>query len=126
MKKEQVETSIEKNVQNFETQFKKSTTQLLILHLLSKREVYAYEFISETLKLTDNVYKMPLLYHIMNKLESDGFIEKSRREISENNRVRVYYRITERGIHYLNEITGAYSRLSQSVSSILFEEESNP
>ena len=80
MKKEQVETSIEKNVQNFETQFKKSTTQLLILHLLS------------------------------------------RREISENNRVRVYYRITERGIHYLNEITGAYSRLSQSVSSILFGE----
>ena len=80
MKKEQVETSIEKNVQNFETQFKKSTTQLLILHLLSKRE------------------------------------------ISENNRVRVYYRITERGIHYLNEITGAYSRLSQSVSSILFGE----
>lgn len=73
-----------------------------------------------------NVYKMPLLYHIMNKLESDGFIEKSRREISENNRVRVYYRITERGIHYLNEITGAYSRLSQSVSSILFGEESNP
>lgn len=84
MKKEQVETSIEKNVQNFETQFKKSTTQLLILHLLSKRE------------------------------------------ISENNRIRVYYRITERGIHYLNEITGAYSRLSQSVSSILFGEESNP
>lgn len=80
MKKEQVETSIEKNVQNFETQFKKSTTQLLILHLLSKRE------------------------------------------ISENNRIRVYYRITERGIHYLNEITGAYSRLSQSVSSILFGE----
>ncbi len=80
MKKEQAETSIEKKVQNFETQFKKSTTQLLILHLLSKRE------------------------------------------ISENNRIRVYYRITERGIHYLNEITGAYSRLSQSVSSILFGE----
>lgn len=125
MNKEQPEISIEKNVQNFETQFKKSTTQLLILHLLNIREMYAYEFISETLKLTDNVYKMPLLYHIMNKLETDGFIEKSRREISDNNRVRIYYRITEKGIQYLNEITETYSRLSQSVNSILFGEESN-
>lgn len=112
MNTEKSEAAITKNVQNFETQIKKSTTQLLILRLLKEREMYAYEFISETLKLTNHVYKMPLLYHIMSKLESDGFIEKSRREISENNRVRVYYRITEMGMQYLNEITVVYTKLN--------------
>ncbi len=119
MNKNEAGTGIRKSVQNFETQFKKSTTQLLILHLLRTREMYAYEFISETLKLTNGVYKMPLLYHIMGRLESDGFIEKSRREISENNRVRIYYRITEKGIQYLDEITETYMKLCQSVSSVL-------
>ena len=119
MNKNEAGTGIRKSVQNFETQFKKSTTQLLILHLLRTREMYAYEFISETLELTNGVYKMPLLYHIMGRRESDGFIEKSRREISENNRVRVYYRITEKGNRYLHKITETYLKLCQSVSSVL-------
>lgn len=113
------ETSDNKNVQNFETQFKKSTTQLLVLHLLSKREMYAYDIIRETLELSNNVYKMPLLYNILNKLEEDNFIVKSRREISDNNRIRIYYKITTKGCQYLKELKASYVRLTESVNNIL-------
>lgn len=125
MKKEHSESSTRDNIHNFEAQFKKSTTQLLVLYLLSKREMYAYDIIRETLSLSNNVYKMPLLYNILNKLEADNYIIQSRREISDNNRVRVYYKITEKGVQYLNELTDSYVRLSDSVNKILFGEEEN-
>ena len=68
---------------------------------------------------------MPLLYNILNKLEADNYIIQSRREISDNNRVRVYYKITEKGVQYLNELTDSYVRLSDSVNKILFGKEEN-
>ena len=87
--------------------------------------MYAYDIIRETLSLSNNVYKMPLLYNILNKLEADNYIIQSRREISDNNRVRIYYKITEKGVQYLNELTDSYVRLSDSVNKILFGEEEN-
>jgi PadR family transcriptional regulator PadR len=107
------------NIQNFEAQFKRSTTQLLVLYLLSKREMYAYDIIRETLALSNNIYKMPLLYNILNKLETDGYVTQSRREISDNNRVRIYYKITENGQQYLSGLTDSYLKLSKSVNHIL-------
>ena len=87
--------------------------------------MYAYDIIRETLSLSNNVYKMPLLYNILNKLEADNYIIQSQREISDNNRVRVYYKITEKGVQYLNELTDSYVRLSDSVNKILFGKEEN-
>ena len=87
--------------------------------------MYAYDIIRETLSLSNNVYKMPLLYNILNKLEADNYIIQSQREISDNNRVRVYYKITEKGVQYLNELTDSYVRLSDSVNKILFEKGEN-
>ena len=87
--------------------------------------MYAYDIIRETLSLSNNVYKMPLIYTLLDKLEADTYITQSRREISDNNRVRVYYKITEKGVQYLNELTDSYVRLSDSVNKILFGEEEN-
>ena len=68
---------------------------------------------------------MPLIYNLLDKLEADTYITQSRREISDNNRVRIYYKITEKGVQYLNELTDSYVRLSDSVNKILFGEEEN-
>ena len=87
--------------------------------------MYAYDIIRETLSLSNNVYKMPLIYTLLDKLEADTYITQSRREISDNNRVRIYYKITEKGVQYLNELTDSYVRLSDSVNKILFGEEEN-
>lgn len=122
MKKDKPFAPIKDNIQNFEAQFKRSTTQLLVLHLLNRREMYAYDIIRETLILSNNTYKMPLLYNILNKLETDGYVTQSRKEISNDNRVRIYYRITDTGRQYLAELTESYLKLSDSVNAILFGE----
>ena len=123
MKKDNSHTSNTDNIQNFEAQFKRSTTQLLVLYLLSKREMYAYDIIRETLLLSNNVYKMPLLYNILNKLEADGYVMQSRKEISDDNRVRVYYKITETGNEYLAGLTKSYLLLSDTVKKNSFRRE---
>lgn len=125
MKKETTEPKIKDGIQNFEAQFKRSTTPLLVLQLLNRQEMYAYDIIRETLALSNNIYKMPLLYTVLNKLEADGYVAQSRREISEDNRVRVYYKITADGQRHLSELTNIYFVLSGAVNSILLREKND-
>ena len=115
---------MQNNLSNFEEQFKRSTSPMLVLQLLSEEDMYAYVIIQKTLQLSDGVYKMPLLYTSLNKLKDQGYVEESRQEISEDNRVRIYYAITERGTEYLALLKASYKRLSDSVSEIIFKETS--
>ncbi len=108
------------NTNNFEAQFKRSTIPLLVLQLLTEREMYAYEIIQETLKRSDGKYKMPLLYNILNKFKDQGYIIESRKEVSDSNHIRVYYAITPSGCEYLLALKKEYSILSESVQQIVF------
>lgn len=108
------------NTNNFEAQFKRSTIPLLVLQLLTEREMYAYEIIQETLKRSDGKYKMPLLYNILNKFRDQGYIIESRKEVSDSNRIRIYYAITPSGREYLLALKKEYSILSKSVQQIVF------
>lgn len=105
---------------NFEAQFKRSTIPLLVLQLLSERERYAYEIIQEVLKRSDGKYKMPLLYNILNKFKDQGYVIESRKEVSDSNRIRIYYAITPKGYVYLSDLKDEYSILSGAVNKIIF------
>lgn len=118
--KKQKESSMQDSLNNFEAQFKRSTIPLLVLQLLSEQEMYAYEMIQETLKRSDGIYKMPLLYTVLNKLEEQGYVKKSRQEVSEGNRVRVYYAITNDGLGYLAELKKLYALLSETIFQIVY------
>lgn len=115
------ESPQQSNLNNFEAQFKRSTTPLLVLELLSEREMYAYEIIQETLIRSNQQYRMPLLYTILNKMQDQGYVVESRKEISEDNRVRNYYAITPEGRIYLSELKKLYGALTESVIKILKE-----
>ncbi|MCI8646389.1 MAG: PadR family transcriptional regulator [Firmicutes bacterium] len=119
--KKREENSRQDSLNNFEAQFKRSTIPLLVLQLLSEHEMYAYEMIQETLKRSDGVYKMPLLYTVLNKLEEQGCVRKSRQEVSEGNRVRVYYAITDEGLDYLAELKQLYALLSDTIRTIVYQ-----
>lgn len=109
------------NTTNFEAQFKRSTIPLLVLQLLAEREMYAYEIIQETAKRSDGKYKMPLLYNILNKFKEQGYVVESRKEVSESNRIRIYYAITPSGSEYLLALKKEYLILSESVQKIVFD-----
>lgn len=120
-KKETAEKSQQSNLNNFEAQFKRSTIPILVLELLSERDMYAYEMIQETLTRSNGKYRMPLLYTVLNKMQEQGYVVESRKEISEDNRVRNYYAITKEGRMYLSELKKLYRILTESVMRICYK-----
>ena len=120
-KKETSEKSQQSNLNNFEAQFKRSTIPILVLELLSERDMYAYEMIQETLTRSNGKYRMPLLYTVLNKMQEQGYVVESRKEISEDNRVRNYYAITKEGRMYLSELKKLYRILTESVMRICYK-----
>lgn len=112
-------------LENFEAQFKKSTLPLMVLTILSEREkMYAYEITKEALERSSGRYKMPLLYTTLNKLQEQGFVAEVEKIITDANRVRIYYCITETGRRYLSELKTLYKELSDTVRSIVLDEKS--
>lgn len=105
---------------NFEAQFKKSTLPLMVLKILSEREMYAYEIAQEALRRSNGRYKMPLLYTTLGKLQEQGFVRESKKVISDNNRIRIYYDITTDGLCHLEKLKELYRELTDSVTSIVY------
>lgn len=109
------------NIDNFTAQYKRSTISLIVLRLLHEKEMYAYEIIQETTKRSGGIYKMPLLYNILNKFKEQGYIEESRKEVTDDNRVRVYYSITDAGKAYFRQLQEKYTELTEAVAGIVFD-----
>lgn len=107
-------------LENFEAQFKKATLQLMILALLSEKEMYAYEIVQVVLERSGGKYKMPLLYNILTKLKENGFITEGRQMLTQDNRVRIYYGITEEGRAYLDKLKELYKALTDVVKAIVY------
>ena len=109
-------------IENFEAQFKKSTLPLMALKILSEREMYAYEITQIAYERSNGKYKMPLLYTTLRKLQEQGFVVESKKVVSEDNRVRIYYKLTDDGLVYLEKIKSMYLDLIATVHSIVYEE----
>ena len=79
------------------------STTLLLMQLLSEKEMYGYEMI-ETLKArSQNVFELKAgtLYPLLHGLEEKRFVESCERETG--GKVRKYYRITGSGLKYLGQ-----------------------
>lgn len=98
---------------SFEDYFKRALNPLVILSILQERPKYAYEMTQELRQRSNDVYNMPLLYPVLYRLENNGYIEISETVISDKNRVRNYYRITDAGKAYLEICKAQYQQLVQ-------------
>lgn len=104
---------------SFEDYFKRAVNPMLILSLLQERPKYAYRMTQELKARTDGGYNMPLLYPVLYRLQAQGYIEEAEKVISQNNRVRNYYRLTPAGIAHLAEMRKEYCRLCRHVAHLL-------
>lgn len=104
---------------SFEDYYKRALNPLVILSILQERPKYAYEMTQELKQRSNNLYQMPLLYPVLYRLEENGFIEISETVISEKNRTRTYYRITEAGKSYLAECKKQFLLLTKVAESFL-------
>ena len=90
---------------SFEDYFKRAASPMLVLHLLDEQPMY--------------VYQMTLLYPVIYRLVDQGYLEEGEKQISPDNRVRQYYRITDAGREYLHSLFPRYLKLHQAVLDIM-------
>lgn len=103
---------------SFGDYFKRALNPLLVLLLLSERPMYVYEMTQEIARRSSDKYTVSLLYPVIQRLLSQGYLCEGQKAISDDNRVRQYYEITPDGIAYLRQIEDIYSDMSKAVQQI--------
>ena len=99
--------------------FMTGVPELLILRLLSDREMYGYELVQAIETATGEVIKVGegVVYPILHALEAQGCLKSNRRPV--NGRTRVYYTATPAGKKRLGDMVGEWRRITEAVSSIV-------
>ena len=93
---------------------------LLVLHLLSEREMYGYEIVTELAKRSQAVFQLKegTLYPLLHRLEKEGAV--SAYEEKAEGRMRRYYRITRKGRGRLAEQEETWRRYAAAVNAVLY------
>lgn len=99
--------------------FKKATVEMLILHLLSSKPMYVYEMIQAFESRSSGLYRVTTLYPAIYRLLKFGYIREHGKKVSEDNRLRRFYAITEQGKMYLESLRADFYSLSEGVRLIL-------
>ena len=98
---------------------KKATTEMLALFLLKQKSMYTYEMMATVEKLSEGQITFNTLYQAIYRLQGFGYIGESRKVMSEGNRVRIYYAITDSGRDYLTALIENYRVMTGAIEKIL-------
>ena len=97
----------------------KGSTELLVLSVISKEDMYGYQIIKTIEKKSEEVFKMKegTLYPILHSLESRGYLSSYMVDVS--GRSRKYYKITDKGLKQFAEEKEEWALYSESVLKVL-------
>ncbi len=92
---------------------------MLILKLLSEKDMYGYEMISTLREKSQNIFELKAgtLYPILHNLESKGMLKCYEQEAF--GKVRKYYSITKEGGRFLTEKTKEWKTYAAAVTNVL-------
>ena len=95
-------------------------TSLVVLHLLSREDMYGYQMIAELEKKFDHTFSMKegTLYPILKALENEGAVESYQQE-TPSGRKRKYYHLTQRGKKQLAEETEHWRTYERAINAVL-------
>lgn len=98
---------------------KKGTSEMLILYLLQKEDMYGYQLAQELRERSDNLFVMPegSLYPTLYRLIEKGVIS-DRQEIV-GKRLRKYYHLEESGNEYLKTIIEEYRLINTGIQNVM-------
>jgi PadR family transcriptional regulator PadR len=109
-------------VDDINKQLKKGVLEILILKLLTLRDMYGYQLIQELDEASHGVFRMKegSLYPVLYRLEDDQFIESYWEQVNDRRSVpRKYYRITARGIAEYKRALDELKRFITGIYAIL-------
>jgi len=108
-----------RDTSGFKTLLKRASTEMLILLTLRKTPMYTYEMMNTLERLSGGYLAFNTLYIAIYRLRELGFIKETERVMSDDNRVRVYFSITENGQEYLENLVEEYKRFSEVIEVIM-------
>ena len=96
-------------------------SELLLLRLLSERQMYGYELARAIRAATRQAISVGegVLYPALHSLERRGWLKARRCTV--NGRTRVYYALTRAGLRHLKMITQEWRRISGGVDAALLD-----
>jgi len=95
-------------------------TSLVVLHLLSREDMYGYQMIAELEKKFDSTFSMKegTLYPVLKGLENAGAVESYQCDTAAG-RKRKYYHLTEKGRGLLAEETEQWRSYERAINAVL-------
>ena len=92
---------------------------MLILRLLSEKDMYGYEMIDTLKKRSENVFELKAgtLYPLLHGLEEKRFLNSYEQEVL--GKVRKYYQITPEGRKHLEQKKEEWKEYSKAVGNVL-------
>lgn len=95
------------------------STTLLIMQLLSEREMYGYEMIETLRERSQNVFELKAgtLYPLLHGLEEKGLLESYEKEAG--GKTRKYYCITKAGLRQLGGKKEEWETYTTAVKRVL-------
>jgi PadR family transcriptional regulator, regulatory protein PadR len=103
-----------------DSQFLRGSISLLLLHLLSRGELYGYEILQEASRRSVNAFNLKegTLYPALHQLEKKALI-KSEWRTAENRRERKYYSLTPKGRKAAVAYEKQWQQLTGAIAAIL-------
>lgn len=100
---------------------KKAVTEMMVLFLLRQKPMYVYEMSQEMSRLTGGVYTFNTLYLAIYRLQEHSHIaEAGKQEV--DNRIRVYFKLTDAGQRYLDELLPTYREMIGALDALLAQD----
>ena len=95
------------------------STPMLLLKLLSEKDMYGYEMIETLRERSQDVFEMKAgtLYPLLHTLEEKGLLTVYEQEVG--GKVRKYYSITKEGRKTLEQKQAEWKEYSQAVANVL-------
>jgi PadR family transcriptional regulator PadR len=99
--------------------FLNGVPELLVLKLLSRREMYGYEIVKAIQRETREALSFGegCIYPYLHYLEQEKLVTSSRKTVG--GRSRNYYRLTRRGGKRLEELVGEWDRVTAGIALVM-------
>ena len=104
------------NLENTQVQMRKGILEYCILHIISRGEVYASDMLEELTSAKIMVVE-GTLYPLLTRLKNSGLVEYKWVE-SKSGPPRKYYKLTEEGVSFLENLESTWKELLKSTRAI--------
>ena len=92
---------------------------MLVLFVLRQKPMYTYEMMHEIEVMSAGKITFNTLYQAIYRLQDFEYIVEWEKTVSEDNRVRIYFNITDTGREYLEQLIAEYFNFTGAVNQIL-------